>query len=67
MATLLFRLGRFAYQRALLVLIAWAILAAGALTGGVALGGQLQDSYAIPGTESQPAPRSWCKTRTAQT
>jgi len=55
MATLLFRLGRFAYKRALLVVIAWVILAAGALTGGVALGGQLQDSYAIPGTESQKA------------
>ncbi len=55
MATLLFRLGRFAYKRALLVVIAWALLAAGALAGGVALGGQLQDSYAIPGTESQKA------------
>ena len=55
MATLLFRLGRFAYKRALLVLIAWVILAASALAGGVALGGQLQDSYAIPGTESQKA------------
>jgi RND superfamily putative drug exporter len=55
MATLLFRLGRFAYKRALLVLVAWLILAAGALAGGVALGGQLQDSYAIPGTESQKA------------
>ena len=55
MATLLFRLGRFAYRRALLVLVAWVILAAGALAGGVALGGQLQDSYAIPGTESQKA------------
>jgi RND superfamily putative drug exporter len=55
MATLLFRLGRFAYKRALLVVIAWVLLAAGALAGGVALGGQLQDSYAIPGTESQKA------------
>ena len=55
MATLLFRLGRFAFKRALLVLVAWVILAAGALAGGVALGGQLQDSYAIPGTESQKA------------
>jgi len=55
MATLLFRLGRFAYKRALLVVIAWVLLAAGALVGGVGLGGQLQDSYAIPGTESQKA------------
>jgi len=55
MATLLFRLGRFAYKRALLVVIAWVLLAAGALAGGIGLGGQLQDSYAIPGTESQKA------------
>jgi RND superfamily putative drug exporter len=55
MATLLFRLGRFAYKRALLVVIAWLLLASGALAGGIALGGQLQDSYAIPGTESQKA------------
>lgn len=55
MATLLFRLGRFAYRHAIQVLIAWVLIAAGALGAGVGLGGQLQDSYAIPGTESQKA------------
>ena len=55
MATLLFRLGRFAFRHGIQVLIAWVLIAAGALGAGVGLGGQLQDSYAIPGTESQKA------------
>jgi RND superfamily putative drug exporter len=53
MATLLYRLGRFAFRHGIQVLLAWVLIAAGALGVGVALGGQLQDSYAIPGTESQ--------------
>jgi RND superfamily putative drug exporter len=55
MATLLYRLGRFAYHHALQVLAAWVLIAAAALGAGLGLGGQLQDSYAIPGTESQKA------------
>ncbi|MFC5503309.1 MMPL family transporter [Lysinimonas soli] len=55
MATLLYRLGRFAYRHAVRVLIAWVLIAAAALGAGIGLGGQLQDSYAIPGTESQKA------------
>ncbi|MFF2494932.1 MMPL family transporter [Agromyces sp. NPDC058064] len=55
MALLLHRIGRFAYRRAWLVIVAW-VLALGALLGaGLGLGGQLQDSFAIPGTESQTA------------
>ncbi|WP_022891739.1 MMPL family transporter [Agromyces subbeticus] len=55
MALLLHRIGRFAFRRAWYVIVAW-VLALGALLGaGLGLGGQLQDSFAIPGTESQTA------------
>ena len=55
MALLLHRIGRFAYRRAWLVIVAW-MLILGALVGlGLGLGGQLKDSFAIPGTESQTA------------
>ncbi len=55
MATLLYRLGRFSYRRAWLVIGIWFVALAGILGGGLALGGQTQDSFAIPGTESQTA------------
>lgn len=55
MALLLHRLGRFAYRRAWLVVVAWAVALAALIGGGIGLGGQLQESYAIPGTESQDA------------
>lgn len=55
MALLLHRIGRFAFRRAWLVIIAWAVALAALLGAGIGLGGQLQESYAIPGTESQDA------------
>lgn len=55
MALLLHRIGRFAFRRAWLVIGAWAIALAALLGAGIGLGGQLQESYAIPGTESQDA------------
>ncbi|MFD5866702.1 MMPL family transporter [Agromyces sp. NPDC127015] len=55
MALLLHRIGRFAYRRAWLVIVAWVVALGAVLGTGVALGGQLQDSFAIPGTESQQA------------
>lgn len=55
MATLLYRLGRFSYRRAWLVIGVWFIALAGILGGGLALGGHTQESFAIPGTESQTA------------
>ncbi|TXK16317.1 MMPL family transporter [Homoserinibacter sp. GY 40078] len=55
MAILLSRLGRFAYRRAIPVLIAWLLIAAGTVAVGVGLGGTMQDSFKIPGTESQQA------------
>ena len=55
MALLLHRIGHFAYRRAWPVIVAW-MLILGALVGlGLGLGGQLKDSFAIPGTESQTA------------
>ncbi|RNE59294.1 MMPL family transporter [Cryobacterium tepidiphilum] len=53
MAILLQRLGRFAFRRAWLVIGVWLVVLAGILGGGAALGGQTQESFAIPGTESQ--------------
>lgn len=55
MATLLYRLGRFSYRRPWRVIGVWLLLLAATLGGGIALGGQTQESFAIPGTESQEA------------
>lgn len=55
MATLLYRLGRFAYRRPWRILGVWLLLIVGVLGGGLALGGQTQESFVIPGTESQNA------------
>ena len=55
MATLLYRLGRFAYRRPWRVIGVWFLLFVGILGGSFALGGQTQESFAIPGTESQAA------------
>jgi len=54
-ATFLYRIGRFAYRRALLVLTVWLIALAAALGVGLSLGGQTDESFSIPGTESQVA------------
>ncbi|MFC0681327.1 MMPL family transporter [Lysobacter korlensis] len=55
MASLLHRLGLSSYRRPWRVLVVW-LLALGALLRlGVGLGGQMQESFAIPGTESQNA------------
>jgi putative drug exporter of the RND superfamily len=53
MAILLQRIGRFAFRRAWLVIGIWVVVLGAILGGGFALGGQTQESYAIPGTESQ--------------
>jgi len=55
MATLLYRLGRWAFVRPWRVIAAWVVLIV--IAGGLAvgLGGSLKDSFTIPGTESQEA------------
>ncbi|AMB58078.1 MMPL family transporter [Microterricola viridarii] len=53
MAIFLYRIGHFAYRRAWTVIGAWILVLAALLGGGLALGGQMAESYAIPGTESQ--------------
>lgn len=55
MATLLYRLGRYSFQRPWRVIATWLVLLVAILGGGFALGGQSQESFVIPGTESQQA------------
>jgi RND superfamily putative drug exporter len=54
-ATLLYRLGRFSFRHPWRMIAVWLILVIGMLGGGLALGGKTDDSFAIPGTESQNA------------
>jgi len=54
-ATILYRLGRFSYRRPWRIVAVWLALLIGILGGGIALGGQSQESFVIPGTESQQA------------
>ena len=55
MATLLYRLGRFSFRRAWIIIGIWIVLLFTVLGGGLALGGESHESFAIPGTESQEA------------
>src|SRR5690606_33302376 len=55
MATWLSRVGAASMRRAWFVIIAWVIALAGVLGGAFALGPNMQESFDIPGTESQEA------------
>ncbi|MEO7147404.1 MAG: MMPL family transporter, partial [Terrimesophilobacter sp.] len=55
MATLLYRLGRFSFRRPWRIIVTWFVLLIAILGAGIALGGQSQESFVIPGTESQQA------------
>lgn len=55
MAQLLYRLGRFVYRNPKKFLAGWFIALIVLVGAGVGLGGKMQNSFAIPGTESQRA------------
>jgi putative drug exporter of the RND superfamily len=55
MSSLLYRLGRFAARRRWLVIAVWAVLVVGAGVAASGLGGTLQSTFAIPGTQAQTA------------
>ncbi len=55
MATLLYRIGRFAAHRGIAVIVGWIVILGLAITCAQLLGGTLASSFAIPGTESQQA------------
>jgi putative drug exporter of the RND superfamily len=55
MASLLYRLGRFAFRRRWSVTAAWLAVLAAALLGALTLSGPTQESVSIPGTPAQKA------------
>jgi RND superfamily putative drug exporter len=54
-ALLLYRIGRFSFRHAWQVLVSWLVVFAAALGLGLGLGGQMNESFEIPGSESQDA------------
>ncbi len=55
MANLLYRLGRFSYQRRRIVAAVWALFLVLLGVGALTLGGKTTNTFSIPGTESQRA------------
>ncbi|MFF0267798.1 MMPL family transporter [Kribbella sp. NPDC004536] len=55
MTNLLYRLGRFSYQRRRLVAALWALFLVVLGVGALTLGGKTANTFSIPGTESQRA------------
>ncbi|GAA0585156.1 MMPL family transporter [Kribbella sandramycini] len=55
MANLLYRLGRFSYQRRRLVAAIWGVIIVALGVGALTLGGSTTNTFSIPGTESQRA------------
>src|SRR6267154_6682897 len=55
MSTYLYRLAHFAFRRRRLVLAAWLAAAVAAIVVAQASGGKTNDTFTIPGTESQNA------------
>ena len=55
MATLLYRLGKASYHRWGRVILAWVVALLAVLGAGLTVGGQTEESFSIPGSESQDA------------
>lgn len=55
MATLLYRLGKASYKNAGRVVIAWVLAMFAVIGVGFSLGGQTEETFEIPGSESQEA------------
>ncbi len=53
MSSALYRLGRFAARRPWTVIGLWVVLAATVIASSAAFGRQLEDSFAVPGLDSQ--------------
>lgn len=55
MATILYRLGRFAFRRRRLVLMFWIAMLAAVSIGAISSSGTTKDNFTLPGTQSQNA------------
>src|SRR5688572_12955527 len=55
MATMLARLGRFAFRRRGPVVLAWLVILAGAIFAGLTAPAAPADDFSVPGIESQQA------------
>ncbi len=55
MATLLYRLGKASYHRWGRVIVAWVVALLVVLGAGLTIGGQTEEAFEIPGSESQEA------------
>jgi RND superfamily putative drug exporter len=55
MATYLYRLGRWAFERRKTVVALWALVLVGVIAAAMAFGGKTNDKFTVPGTESQQA------------
>ncbi|HEY7075527.1 MAG TPA: MMPL family transporter [Solirubrobacteraceae bacterium] len=55
MATHLYRLGGWAFERRRTVLALWGVLLAAVIASAVAFGGSTNDKFSVPGTDSQQA------------
>ena len=55
MATLLYRLGKASYHRWGRVIVAWVVALLAVLGAGLTIGGQTEEAFDIPGSESQEA------------